>query len=171
MMMKEETRKGVRRQDFQTAMITTALNTGDKERARRIQRIQNAEVLKAVWPKCAAARGQHKTGGISTVMVPTDPEVDLKTCNEWIQLDDIRQVNEAITKRLQQHFSQAKQCTWTKPPLDVTMDFTGCCEKAERILTGTYSTDQLNISTSRWIVQNMYVAGHHEAIKGTINEE
>jgi hypothetical protein len=45
----------------------------------------------------------------------------------------------AINKRLQEHFSQTKQCTWTPPLLDVTMDFTACCEKAEAILTGTYN--------------------------------
>jgi hypothetical protein len=124
-----------------------------------------------VWSKCAAARGKHKTGGIATVMVPINANEDPKTCSEWRKLEDAKQVNEAITKCLQHHFSQAQQCTWTKPPLDVTMDFTGCCKKAERILTGTFLTDQMD-TTTKWIIENLtYVVGSKEAIQGLITEE
>jgi hypothetical protein len=51
------------------------------------------------------------------------------------------------------------------------MDFTGCCEKAERILTGAFPIDQLNTTTA-WIIQHLtYIVGSKEAIKGTITEE
>jgi hypothetical protein len=58
-----------------------------------------------------------------------------------------RLVTKAINDRLQIHFGQAKQCAWTNPPLDVTMDFNACCEKAETMLTGTYNTQELDSTT------------------------
>jgi hypothetical protein len=64
-MMKEETHSNIRRQEFQDGIINQAIQSGDKDRANRIRRIQRAEILKAVWSKCAAARGKHKTGGIA----------------------------------------------------------------------------------------------------------
>jgi hypothetical protein len=59
-MMTMEKHYNTKRQEFQEEMITKAINAGDKDRASRIRRIQRAEILKAVWSKCAAARGQHK---------------------------------------------------------------------------------------------------------------
>jgi hypothetical protein len=110
-MMQEETQNNAKRQEFHEEMITKASNAGDKERAQRIQRIQRAEVLKAVWTKCAAARGCTKASGISTVMVPTIQDADHKTCTDWKTIEDPKQVTEAITNWLQEHFRRAQNCT------------------------------------------------------------
>jgi hypothetical protein len=137
-MMSKEKQSNLKRQEFQEEIggVTTLLSfERDKEKATRICWIQQAEIMKVVWSKCAAARGCKPTGGIATIIVPTDTMDDPKTCTNWTQLEDPTQVTDAVNKHLQQHFSQAKECTWTKPPLDVTMDFTGCCTKAEQILT------------------------------------
>jgi hypothetical protein len=124
-----------------------------------------------VWKKCAHARGLTKTGGISHVLVPEDPREDPKTSTTWKKLEDPLEVIQAINNRLQVHFGQAQHCTWTNPPLDVTMDFDACCEKAEAMLTGTYESQELD-STAKWIVDNMqYIAGSKEAIPYEISEE
>jgi hypothetical protein len=79
---------------------------------------------------------------------------DSKTCTTWKKLEDPPEVIKAINDRLQVHFGPVKNCTWTTPPLDVTMDFDACCKKAEAILTGTHGTQDLD-PAAKWIVNNM----------------
>jgi hypothetical protein len=136
-MIKSEIKHGTVRHDYQTMAIEEAEKAGNKEKARRIRQIQRAEAISHVWKKCAHARGLTKTGGISQVLVPEEPNEDPKTCTTWKKLEDPPEIIKAITDRLQVHFGQAKDCTWTTPPLDVTMDFEACCKKAEAILTST----------------------------------
>jgi hypothetical protein len=169
--IKEELRTGNLRQKFQDEAIKDALARGNKEKARRIQQVQRAEAISHVWKKCAHARGLTTTGGISHVYIPEDPTEDPKTCNNWKRVEDPPEVIRAINERLLKHFGQAKDCTWTTPPLDVTMDFEACCSKAEAILTGTYETDGLDPAAT-WIINNMkYIAGSQEAISHEITEE
>ena len=168
---KDEVKSRNQRRTFQDELAAEALAAGDKERARKIRQIQRAEAMKAVWTKCAVARGLNKGGGLSHVLVPTNPDEDPKQCEEWTKLDDPPEVVAAVTERLQKHFSQSKDCTWTSPPLDVTMDFEGCCRKAEEILTGEYDTTNLD-ETAKWIVDNLrYVVGSKEAITSELTSE
>jgi hypothetical protein len=169
-MIKEEVRTGSARQAFQDAAIQEAKARGDKDNVRRIQQVQRAEAVSQVWKKCANVRGLTKTGGISHVYVPENPTEDPKICSTWKKIEDPKEVIQAINDRLQIHFGQAKNCTWTTPPLDVTMDFDACCEKAEAILTGTYTTEELDTAT-KWVVDNMqYITESQEAISYEITE-
>jgi hypothetical protein len=170
-MIKAEVRTGTARQTFQDTAIKEAIESGDKEKTRCIRQIQRAEAISHVWKKCANARGRTKTGGIAHVYVPEEPTEDPKTCEIWKRLEDPVEVTKAINDRLQIHFGQAKECTWTNPPLDVTMDFDACCEKAEAILTGTYNTQALD-PTTKWIVESMqYIKESQEAISYEMIEE
>jgi hypothetical protein len=143
-MVKEEIRTGTRRQEFQERAIKEAMAEGNKKKARRIKHVQRAEAISQVWKKCTAARGLYNTGGISHVVVPEDSMEGPKTCQVWKKLEDPQEVIQAINGRLQVYFGQAKDCTWTTPPLDVTMDFDACCKKAEAILNGTFNTQGLD---------------------------
>jgi hypothetical protein len=170
-MTKAEIRTGTMRQTFQDNAINEALAAGNKEKARRIRQIQRAEMISQVWKKCAGARGLTKKGGLSYVLVPEDPTEEPKTCINWAKIEDPPAMINAINKRLQEHFSQTKQCTWTTPPLDVTMDFTACCDKAEAILNGTYNTQELDAATE-WIVEHMkYILESKDAITHDISTE
>jgi len=169
---KEELKSNQNRQVFQDALVAEALAAGDKQKAKKIRQMQRAEAMKMVWKKCAIARGLNKGGGLSHVLVPTDPNTDPKQCTEWTKLDDPPEVTAAITDRLQKHFGQSKDCTWTRPPLDTTMDFDGCDAKAEAILSGTYDTSELSTEAERWVVDSLrYIVGSKEAVSSEITAE
>ena len=77
-----------------------------------------------------------------------------------------------IGTALRLHFGQSKNCTWTSPPLDTTMDFEGTGDLAEAILTGTYDVSQLPTDAAKWVVQALqYVAGHQEVVDAFVTPE
>ena len=138
--------------------------------------IQRGEAMANVWRDCAAARGKNREDGLSCVLIPEDPEADpavwakVKT-NKWEKVTDPPDVRAHVADRLQQHFSQSKDCNLTSPPLDVTMDFEGTCAKAEAILNGTYDLDQVD-ETTQWLLQHLqYTANSEDAIDATITSE
>ena len=110
--------------------------------------------------------GNENQGGISSVKVPTDPQQDPKQCLDWTTIDDPPEVIAAISDRLKKHFGQSKNCTWTSPPLDFTMQFEGTGDIADAILTGTYDTSQAPTEAARWVIEALkYAAGSTEADK------
>ena len=125
---------------------------GQELTAKAVEMIQRGEAMNRVWKQCEAARGLNKDGGLSYVLVPENPEEDPKQCEQWKKLQDPKEVKAALLERLRKHFSQSKDCQLTSPPIDVTMDFEGSCEKANAILTGQYDTSGLD-ETTGWLIE------------------
>jgi hypothetical protein len=101
-----------------------------------------AEELAVVYKKYAHLRGKIKSGGLSCVKVPADPNVPADhRCQQWRTVVEPEEILDRLLNRLQQHFGQGKDSTWTSGPLDTTHDFTGVGERAEAILNATYDPD------------------------------
>ena len=166
----KERQTGQLRKTHQKDLISKYEEEGDKEKAKRIRRLMRAEATARVFRKCAAARGKVNEGGLSHVLVPTTPGADPKTCTDWTRVDDPEALTQILTDRNQKHFGQAKNCTWTSPPLDVTMEFEGTCEKADRILTGTYDTSDLNEAT-QWLIDNLQHVTALDSVDHTLTKE
>ena len=103
--------------------------------------------------KVSAAKSTDNRGGITNVKIPTDPQQDPKQCIDWTTIDDPPEVIAAISDRLKKHFGQSRNCTWTPPPLDFTMQFEGTGEIADAILAGTYDTNQAPTEAARWVIE------------------
>lgn len=117
--------------------------SGDpKHTASILKRIRRAEEVKKVYQKCAAIRGKNIKGGLSYLMVPSQPGADPKTCQEWRMVDCPEEIEMLLEERNRAHFGQSKDCNLTSEPFDFTMLFTGACHKAEAILNGTFTTDE-----------------------------
>lgn len=170
-MEREELKIGGARSDHQTSLIDMYKQAGQTLSAKAVKKIQRAEAMNRVWQECAQARGLNKNQGLAYVLVPEDPEEDPKTCTRWKKVDDPIEVRSKVSARLQKHFSQAKDCNLTSPPLDVTMDFEGTCAKAEAILNGTYDTSQMD-DTTQWLLHHLqYTVGSQDAVDPTITAD
>ena len=167
---RDEIKTGASRRTHQNSLIDMYAAAGKTLTAKVIRRIQKAEETARVWKQCAAARGLTKTGGIAHVLVPEDPNDDVTTCQNWMTLDDPKEVRRAIAAQLQKHFSQAKDCNLTSPPLDITMDFEGTCHKAEAILNGTLDTSDMNVTTQWVMAQLQFLAGSQDAVDWELSE-
>ena len=168
---RDELRTGASRKQHQNSLIEMYRAAGKTLNERAVRRIQRAEEMARVWKQCAAARGLNRGGGLSHVLVPEDPNDDLKTCQNWTKLDDPQEVKNALTERLQEHFGQSKDCNLTSPPLDITMDFEGTCAKAEAILTGTMDTSDMDEAT-QWLMSHLrFVAGNRDAIDHVLTSD
>ena len=171
---KQERQNGPTRKAHQETLIkqcTDAKTPQSAEMAKILQRMIRAEATSAVYQQCAHARGLTKEGGLSYVEVPADPTVDPKQCEDWRRVDDPVEVEEAIRDRLRKHFSQAKECNLTSPPLDTTMLFTAACEKAEQILTGTFDSSQMDELTAALLDCFSYAPGAGPAVEANLTLE
>ena len=179
--LRKQNKKVLRAMEFDEMKTSSARNShndsliamyeaaGRPLSAQAVRMIQKGEASKKVWKQCAAARGLDKGGGLSYVLVPATEGEDPKECETWVKIDDPPQVRDRVTQRLQQHFSQAKDCNLTSPPLDVTMDFEGSCAKAAAILNGTYDTSNLDEATT-WLIEHLkFVAGSEDAIDAELS--
>ena len=163
-----ELKTGSARSQYQDSLIEMYKKAGKSLSATAVRRIQRAEATAKVWVDVSAARGLNKGGGLSHVMVPEDPAEDPTTCQEWKKVDDPQEIRIKVAERLQQHFSQSKDCNLTSPPLDITMDFEGTCAKADAILNGTYDYSDMDQPT-QWLLENLqYAAGSQDALEHTL---
>ena len=150
----EEISTGDARIKYQESLIDMYEKAGKFKDAKVVKKILKAEALARVWVDCSKARGLNKGGGLSYVLEPTDPaEPPTNDCQEWSKVTDPTEVRAKVSQRLQQHFSQSKGCNLTSPPLDVTMDFEGNCEKAEAILNGTFGYSIVD-ETKKWLLES-----------------
>jgi len=164
-MEKVEIQSGDARSRYQDSLIEMYEKAGQTLSATAVRKIKRCEALSRVWTDVSIARGANKGGGLSYILTPEDTEDDPATCQQWVKVMDPKEVRAKITQRLQQHFSQSKDCNLTSPPLDITMDFEGTCEKAEAILNGTFDYSQMDQST-QWLLENLqYVAGNNDALE------
>ena len=167
---RDELRSGAARENHLDSLITYYQQGGVKLSEKAVKKIKRAEANAKVWKQVAAARGLNRGGGLSHVWVPQQDWMDPAKCREWKKIDDPAKVREAVSARLQLHFSQSKDCNLTSPPLDVTMDFEGTCHKAESILNGTYNTDNMDEAT-KWLLEHLkYTVGSKEAIESKLTE-
>ena len=169
-LLKTEKKTGHLRLAHQEDLANSYAEEGKMKEANRLRRQIRAERTARVYKKCRAARGLLHQGGLSHVLVPTVPGTNPKQCDDWTRVDDPQEINRILMERNQKHFGQAKGCTWTSPPLDTTMDFEGACLKAERILTGTADTTDLNETTS-WLLDNLKYITTPEAVDHHLTEE
>ena len=167
----QELKDAPNRRKFQEMAIQSYTDAGNTEAAKIMRRIQRAEATSAVFQQCAHARGLTKEGGLSCVEVPVDPEHDPKQCTDWQRVDDPQQVEAAIRARLKKHFSQAKDCNLTSPPMDVTMKFTAACDLAEQTLTGTLDTTDLDDMTTDLMECFQYSLNPAPAVKAQMTVE
>ena len=166
----KEMKTGTLRLAHQEELANSYAEEGKTMEAKRIRRQIRAEWTARVYKKCRAARGLLHQGGLSHVLVPTVPGTNPKQCNDWTRVDDPQEITGLLMERNQQHFGQAMGCTWTSPPLDITMDFEGTCHKAERILTGTADTTDLNAATI-WLLDNLQYMTTPEVVDYHLTEE
>ena len=136
----EETTTKNLREQHQNSLIDKYTMEGNTKLAKRIRGIQPAEEVKRVYQRCRAARNLETDGGLSYLLVPSQPDDNPKTCHEWKRVDCPNEIKNRLTQRNQKHFGQSKGCTLTSPPLDVTMDFTATCQRADAILNGEFLT-------------------------------
>jgi len=168
---KEEQRTAELRSKHQQTLIARYTASDDNRAAKRVQQQMRAEATARVWKKCAAARGLTNEGGLSHVLIPTNPHDEPKTCTEWTTIDDPEELIKVLTKRNQTHFGQSKDCTLTSPPFDITMDFEGSCHKAEQLLTGQYDTPEDLDEATKWLLDNMEYITTPDAVDATITED
>ena len=97
----------------QNSLIDKYIMEGNTKLAKHIQGIQLAEEVKRVYQRCCAARNFDTEGGLSYLLVPSQPDDDPKTCQEWKQVDCPHEIKNRLTQHNQQHFGQSKGCTLT----------------------------------------------------------
>ena len=98
--------------------------------------------MAAVHRRFAALRVKLKSGGISRVKVPADPnEPPSNSVRNWSTVTEPDQVLDKLLERVQHHFGKADGSTWTSGPLDTSYDFTGACERADETLDGLHEPD------------------------------
>ena len=112
---------------------------GNSKLAKKIRGICHVENTKRVFQKCCAARQQSHEGGLSHVLIPPEHmEDDPRICKNWRRVDCPTEMANILMERNQAHFSQSKGCPLTLYPLDVTINFTATCTRANSILDGTF---------------------------------
>ena len=126
------------RLQHQTTLIQTHQANGNSKLAKKIRGIQRAEEVKQVFQHCQAARQLGSQGGLTHVLTPTNPTDSPRTCEDWTRVDCPNQMTKLLMYHNRTHFGQSKGCMLTSPPLNVTMEFTATCPRAEAILNGTF---------------------------------
>jgi rubrerythrin len=170
-MEKEERETAKRRRQHQQELQASYWEADDAKSAKIVQQIQKAEEMARVWKKCAAARGLTQEGGLSYLLVPEDPDISPKQCNEWRRIDDQEEINDRLQVRNQKHFGQAKGGKLTSPPFDITMDFEGTCAKAEAILAGTFQAPEELDDTTEWLLDSLQYVTESNAVEWRLTEE
>ena len=72
-------------------------------------------------------------------MMPEDSTQEPKECENWIRVDCPQEILALRQEQNWEHFGQSANCNLTTAPLDLTMEFTGACSRAEAMLNGTYA--------------------------------
>jgi hypothetical protein len=139
--IKEEEQTKTRRKEHLQELIAKSNQEG-KGSVAILKRIEKAEELKAVYQKCAKARGKHIRGGLSHVLIPAISGTDPKECENWKVIDCPEEIEMLLQERNRNHFGQSRDCNLTSPPFDFTMLFTGSCHIAEAILKGNFTSDE-----------------------------
>jgi hypothetical protein len=92
--------------------------------------------------KSVKIKGQKQ--GVTRLEIPQHPDSDPKTCTEWRTIEEVpTEIVEQLQKRNQNHFSQARGTPFTIDPLWTHLGFNGNYYHSDRILDGSYSTDNL----------------------------
>ena len=139
--IKAEEQTKQRRKDHIDQLISKSTQDGGPT-AAILKRIKNAGELKAVFYKCARARGKQNRGGLSHLLVPAIPGTDPKSCDNWELVDCPEEIEILLEERNRNHFGQSRDCNLTSPPFDFSMLFTGTCHIAEAILNGNYTSNE-----------------------------
>ena len=100
--------------------------------------MKQAKAVKQVFQRCRAARQLGTEGGLTHVLVPTNPDDHPRTCEDWEQVDCPTKMAQILIARNKAHFGQSQGCTLTSSPLDFTMKFTATCHQADAILEGKF---------------------------------
>ena len=136
----------LRRQDQESAYQALLL-AGEKAGAKAIRNIMHAEELKEMWRQLHSLEFKEDAG-ISSIEIPADGNLDsshCKQCNEWITLDDSKEIEAALRSRNQQHFGQAHGTPPTVSPLRERINWEASTYESELILEGdTPPDDQLD---------------------------
>ena len=103
--------------------------------------------MSRVFQRCANARGANRSGGLSNIEVPQDPNVPPKDCTEWKTLDCPKEIEQALLERNRKHFGQAQGTPFTVPPLSQEINFEASTATSELILNGSYTHEDLDNMT------------------------
>jgi hypothetical protein len=90
--LKEELKTRKLCQAHQANLLKDLEAKGHFKEAKHIHGMQTAEEKAQLWKKCTAARGLNKEGGLTYLLVPTDPNADPKECEQWTRVDDQEQM-------------------------------------------------------------------------------
>jgi len=138
----EERKNRPARNDHLRNLMSEAEANGDTAKVKKLKRLLHAELVATTFHKFARWRGKNKNGGLSHVLVPSDPhEVASHDCTAWKSVTDPSEIEQHLLERVQYHFGQGTGSTWTSGPLNTAYDFTGCDARADAILNGDFVPD------------------------------
>ena len=96
------------RRQHQNTVIQGYEAKGNSKLAKKIRSMQRTEETQRVFKKCQQARHKKEEGGLSHLLIPTNPEENPRTCTDWMRIDCLTKIQDLLQARNKDHFGQSK---------------------------------------------------------------
>lgn len=125
-------------------------------KARIVQRLKQAEAIHRTYQKLQAIRRRDgSAGGISSLRVPIDPNVDPKQCPpsaaHWRTERAPEEIERLLLDRNRAHFGQAAGTPLTAQGIATQLPYNGDGPAADLILAGEFDASDLDATTQLFI--------------------
>jgi hypothetical protein len=150
------------RRDEQVAAAAIYDATGQKDKAKLVTEIRQAEAMSETFRLFSNIRSQHVTSSLTQIEIPhnwplphtpydeirtlTDPKAHAATAYpQWKLITLPDKINYYLRLRNQRHFGQAQGTPFTIiPPLSDNIDWAASSDASDAILEGHYDTRDLD---------------------------
>ena len=127
------------RKDEQQAAADARKLAGDMIGAKAIRNIMIAEEMKQMWRKLRCLSGTSDQG-VSKVQIPRNGDfTSCKECTEWVNVEEPKEIEQALIRRNQIHFGQAQGTFPTVRPFSEKLNWAAGTYEAELILEGKHN--------------------------------
>ena len=137
------------RRDLLKKRIADAIAANDPSKSKAAKQIARAEAQKALHARIRfISKESDQQSGLTRLEVPLDPATDPKKCTEWTTVDTPEEITKYLLERNRNHFRQAGGTPFTIEPLKSQVDFGASTATCDTMLTGDYTSTDLDKITS-----------------------
>ena len=146
------------RRELLKKRIADAILANDPTKNKAAKQIARAEATQALHTKIRfISKASDQQSGLTRLEVPEDPSIDPKKCTAWTTVDTPEEITTYLLERNRTHFRQADGTPFTIDPLKYQVDFGATTEACETMLTGDYTSSDLDMITAMVVEQFQYV--------------
>jgi len=168
-----ETNDKISRATEQAEAKEARLAAGDIAGAKALRNIIIAEETREMWKQIRSMEDASDQG-VTTVQIPADGDLsnlNCKTCEAWINLDQPEAIREALIQRNKLHFGQAHGTFPTKAPFSEKITWEADTPFSDMLLDGNipFSDDEID-DISRLFLKQFQKLTDLDSIPATITK-